>query len=41
MYFVPEVVNQNEESLLVFQRKWYKRTLPEFVCLFNELIVML
>ena len=41
MFFIPEVIEQNEECLLVFQKKWYNKTLPEFVALFNELIVIL
>jgi hypothetical protein len=41
MLFLPDVIEQNDESLGVLSRKWEKRSLPHFVTLFNELIVIL
>jgi hypothetical protein len=36
MFFLPEVVKQNEQAAQVFKRKWYKRTLPGFATLLNK-----
>jgi hypothetical protein len=41
MYFLPDIIDENEESFHVFEKKWYSRTLPEFATLFNELITIL
>lgn len=41
MFFLPEIIEQNEESYQVFEKKWNTKTLPEFATLFNELIVIL
>lgn len=41
MFFLPEIIDQNEEAYQVFEKKWNIKTLPEFATLFNELIVIL
>ena len=41
MFYIPQVIEQNEESLHVFEKKWQNKTLPQFATLFNELIVIL
>jgi len=35
MLHLPDVIDQNEESLLILSRNWENRTLPQFSMLFN------
>lgn len=41
MIYMPEVIEQNEESLVVLTRNWENRNLGQFVVLFNQLILLL